>query len=233
MAATVASITHAVGSAGGTGISFTVPSINSAQALIVVLDARDNTGASYASSTWNAVNNPADETGNGTLTDGCQFHRLGYRNLTGSGLVLAITLGAAQDDWEGWAIVLDNPHATTLLGALDNTGVTETGVFDGCSGTVSATTDDIAFLVYRVRADVTASLTEGGGQTELDGPQLSGNGNTIGIMSEAGAGSVTMTAAWDGSSFPTWAAEVFVIQGASGGGASIVPIINHYMRLKR
>lgn len=225
-AATIASITHSPTGGSATTITFTGITVTTGQVVVVSLSSRDNSGANYSSSTWNGSNQPANESANDVLTDGIQFHRLVFRGLTGTAN-LVVTLSATQDYLEGWAMVVNDAHATTVLGAADMDSVTESGLFGSSSSTVSATTNDLVITTIRVRGDASASLAEGAGQTELDGPQLdTGNGNTLSISSKPGAASVTSTYTWtDGSNFWAWASETFVIQGAAGAASSALPKI--------
>lgn len=216
LALTIASTTFVESSSSSTNTCNIT--VSTGQAVAVILNSRDNTGANYASSTWNGSNQPADETVNGTLGDGLQFHYLVFRGITGTAN-LVVTLSAAQDNMAGWCLVLTDPHGTTILGARDYDNKTLSGLDDVFSGTVGATTNDIAVLNYRVRTDVMATMAEGPGQADLDGPRLMANGTTAGLMTEPGAASVTMSATWT-AAFTAWAAEVVVLQGAAGGGGT-------------
>lgn len=217
MAATVASTVHAIGS----GATITFPlTISAGQAVYVMLYCREAGVFVYSSSTWNGVNTPANQNGAGTVQGGLIAVDAGWLpGLTGTAN-LVITLTGSHNDWEGDACIINSPHLTTLLGGTDQYDSVTDGTTSPATLTNTLTANDLQMTCYRVRADLTASLAVGGGQTVIQTDVLTANGNTVMSSYKTGTGSVSSTYTFDDSTFPTFYAWGRVVQGAGGGGGS-------------
>ncbi len=220
MAATLSSAVFA-NTSGVTTITFTGVALSSGQTLFVYLNSRDNGGANYASATWNGSGATADETENGVLADGMQFHQVVFRGLSAATASLVITMSAAIDDFAGWCCVITDADQTTTLGATGTTNSTATGVFtSGSVAGLSTTANDLVFNTVRVRDTVT--LTEDGGQTLVGTDQTTANGNSVSLSYEAGTGSASTTGyTFTNPGFSPWAMDAVVIKGVGGGGSAI------------
>jgi hypothetical protein len=226
MAATVVSTTHVPGGSVQT-ISFTGINASAGNAVVVLLSIRDAGGASYSSATWNSGSVTAADTQLDTLTDGMQLHAIAFTGLTGT-QTLAITLDAFSDDIEGWAVVISNANTADVLGTAAYTASGSNA--SPAAATVSTDANAIVLSQARGRADLTATMAAQSGQTSIDGPQLSGNGNTIMLSSEPGAASVSSGYTFDDSAFPFVRVAVVPVNG-TGGGSSQAPRSSAFMRM--
>lgn len=202
-----------------TSITFAGVTVGSGQTVFVTLTSRDNTGANYASATWNGSAATVSESFNGTLVDGLQAHRLVFRSLVAATASLVITLDATQDDLAGWAVVITDANQTTTMGAA-GTATYPTGSGGQTGGTVStaAASTDLVFNTLRNRAG-TAS-TQDAGQTLVGTNQTTANGNVVGLSYEAGTGGTSVTGwTFTNPGFSPWAMDAVVIQGTGGGGS--------------
>lgn len=186
MAASVVSTTHAAN--GGTAsITFTSVNADGGNAVVAVITTRDAGGLTRSGSTWNGSSDAPDESSEPAVQDGVQHLVYAWQGLTGTAS-LAITFTGTVNDIEGWAFVISGADTSDIIGTPVTSGATGSSPLEV---TVAGDSNDIVISAIRLRVDAVASLAPVSGQTALDGPQLSGNGNTIMTSWEAGGASVT------------------------------------------
>lgn len=230
MAAAVQSTTF-VAAGSSASISFTSVNASLGNAVVVILSTREAGGLTLNTSTWNGSSDTPDESGLPATEEGIQHLIYAWQGLTGTS-TLALTFTGGVNDLEGWAIVLSGADTADIIGTPS---VAPVNTASPCQATVSGDTNDIVLACIRVRSSqATAGTAEQAGQTLLDGPQDTGNGNSITLTSEPGGTSVTsgFTGNYGTPNFLLGQVVVVNVNG-TGSASNIRAISQYYKRLRQ